>query len=261
MSKDLANFGDNAIASVTRGAGSQDSVGIEGRYDVTCYDKDGNIKWIDYIENVVTAIGKQDMFNFYFGATGTGGGTASGANYLGLVGYTGTSVSAGSFVIGSTYIITVVGTTSFTGIGASANTVGIVFIATGVGSGTGTANLIGTFSTADTMASHAGWIEVGLSNAPTYTGNRQSLNWSTASSTGTFPATNTTSKTVSAVNTFAITSSGTIGGCFINSGASASATKDTGTGTLYSAGAFSAGQKSVVNGDSLAVTYTTSATS
>ena len=51
------------------------------------------------------------------------------------------SVTAGSFVIGSTYTITSVGTTSFTSIGASANTVGISFTATGVGSGTGTATL------------------------------------------------------------------------------------------------------------------------
>jgi len=49
--------------------------------------------------------------------------------------------SAGSFVVGQTYTIVSVGTTSFTAIGASANTVGVVFTATGVGSGTGTANL------------------------------------------------------------------------------------------------------------------------
>lgn len=49
------------------------------------------------------------------------------------------TVTAGSFTIGNTYTIQTVGTTSFTAIGASANTVGITFIATGVGSGTGTA--------------------------------------------------------------------------------------------------------------------------
>jgi hypothetical protein len=51
-------------------------------------------------------------------------------------------VNAGSFVAGQYYIITSVGTTGFTGIGASANTVGIVFVATGAGSGTGTATQI-----------------------------------------------------------------------------------------------------------------------
>jgi hypothetical protein len=50
-----------------------------------------------------------------------------------------TTTTAGAFVIGNYYAIATVGTTSFTSIGASANTVGIVFKATGVGTGTGTA--------------------------------------------------------------------------------------------------------------------------
>ena len=49
------------------------------------------------------------------------------------------TVNAGSFVIGNSYTIVTVGTTSFMSIGASANTVGVSFTATGVGSGTGTA--------------------------------------------------------------------------------------------------------------------------
>lgn len=53
----------------------------------------------------------------------------------------GTDVTAGSFVAGLSYTIATVGTTDFTAIGASANTVGITFKATGVGSGTGTATL------------------------------------------------------------------------------------------------------------------------
>jgi len=259
MSNEQSNFGDSASASVTRGADHNETLGIQGWYDVKCYDSEGNLKWEDTIENVVTAIGKQSLFDFYFGATGTAGGTASGANYLGLLGYTGTLVTAGSFVVGSTYQIASVGTTNFTLIGAASNTVGVVFVATGVGSGTGTANLIGAFAAADTMSSHAGWVEVGLANAPTYTGNRQSINWTAATSTGTSP-TNVTSKTGGAI-TFAMTSSGSVGGCFINGGASASATKDTTTGVLYSAGAFTGGYKTVTNGDSLAVTYTTTATS
>jgi len=46
---------------------------------------------------------------------------------------------AGTFRVNSVYQIASVGTTSFTSIGASANTVGVQFTATGVGSGTGTA--------------------------------------------------------------------------------------------------------------------------
>lgn len=52
-----------------------------------------------------------------------------------------TAVTAGSFVAGLSYTIASVGTTDFTAIGASANTVGVTFKATGAGSGTGTATL------------------------------------------------------------------------------------------------------------------------
>jgi hypothetical protein len=48
-------------------------------------------------------------------------------------------ITAGSFVVGQVYTIVSVGTTNFTSIGASSNTIGVTFIATGVGSGTGTA--------------------------------------------------------------------------------------------------------------------------
>ena len=204
MSNELANFGDSASASVTRGAQHNETLGIQGWYDVKCFDSEGNLKWEDKAPNLVTAVGKQAFFDYYFGATGTAGGTASGTNYLGLCG--------------------------------------------------GTA----TYTAADTMASHT-WTEVGLANAPAYTGNRQSVNWTAASSTGSTPS-NVTSKTGAAL-TFAMTSSGTVNGCFINSGASASVTKDTTTGVLYSAGNFTGGSKTVASGDSLAITYTTTATS
>ena len=50
--------------------------------------------------------------------------------------------NAGSFVIGEEYKIVSVGSTDFTLIGASANTVGTTFTATGVGSGSGTASIV-----------------------------------------------------------------------------------------------------------------------
>jgi hypothetical protein len=56
---------------------------------------------------------------------------------------TGTTVTAGSFSVGSTYIIASLGTTDFTLIGAASNTVGVSFTATGVGVGTGTATVSG----------------------------------------------------------------------------------------------------------------------
>jgi hypothetical protein len=51
----------------------------------------------------------------------------------------GYTVTAGGFTVGQTYRILTIGNTDFTLIGASANTVGVHFIATGVGTGTGTA--------------------------------------------------------------------------------------------------------------------------
>ena len=70
-----------------------------------------------------------------FDVRNTLGVTISGGN---LVGALMTTATAGAFVIGRKYTILTVGTTSFTSIGASANTIGIAFTATGVGSGTGT---------------------------------------------------------------------------------------------------------------------------
>lgn len=70
-------------------------------------------------------------------------GTTSGTNDVTLQErykiITATTVSAGSFVVDDTYQIKTVGTTDFTAIGAASNTVGVVFVATGVGSGTGDA--------------------------------------------------------------------------------------------------------------------------
>ena len=80
--------------------------------------------------------------NFAAGpATLTGGATVVlvGIQTAITIASGGTTVAAGSFVVGKTYTILTVGTTDFTAIGATANTVGVAFIATGVGSGTGTA--------------------------------------------------------------------------------------------------------------------------
>jgi len=60
---------------------------------------------------------------------------------------TGDSVTAGLFVVNDYYRIEVIGTTDFTLIGATANTVGLIFKATGVGTGTGTAQEISPFVT------------------------------------------------------------------------------------------------------------------
>lgn len=99
----------------------------------------------------------------------------------------------------------------------------------------------------DTQASHASWTERGLANAPAYTGNRKDVVMGAAAA----------SVSTSPTQAFAITSSGTVDGCFINNGGSA--TKDDTTGVLFSAGDFSAA-KTVANLDTLNVTYTLTAT-
>jgi len=103
---------------------------------------------------------------------------------------------------------------------------------------------VGSANVADTQASHAGWLEVGLANAPAYSGNRPTPSFSSAAAS---------SKATSSAVSFSMTSTGTVAGCFINIGGSA--TKDSTTGTLFSAGDFSS-SKAVVNGDTIAVTYT-----
>lgn len=107
---------------------------------------------------------------------------------------------------------------------------------------------VGTAVVGDTQASHASWLEVGLANAPTYSGNRPTPSFSAASSGA---------KATSVAVVFSITGSGTIAGCFINIGGSS--TKDNTTGTLFSAGDFTAGSKTVTSGDTLSVTYTATA--
>jgi hypothetical protein len=56
----------------------------------------------------------------------------------------GAAVTAGAFVVGQAYEIISAGNTSFTAIGAESNTVGDYFVATGAGTGTGTAGPINT---------------------------------------------------------------------------------------------------------------------
>lgn len=102
----------------------------------------------------------------------------------------------------------------------------------------------GTKAAADTQASHAGWSEVGGANAPTYTGNRKAVTMGAASSQA----------SVSPQQTYAITSTGTVSGLFMNNGGSA--TKDDTTGVLVSAVNFTGGDEAVNNLDSLLVTYT-----
>ena len=109
----------------------------------------------------------------------------------------------------------------------------------------------GTAAYADTQASHSTWLEVGNTNAPTYSGTRKTPAFSAATSA------NPSVLSTSAAVVFSMTGSGTVAGAFINIGGSS--TIDSTTGTLFSAGDFTAGSKTVTSGDTINVTYTLSA--
>ena len=117
-----------------------------------------------------------------------------------------------------------------------------------------------TFSPTDTMTSHAGWTEFvnytvggsavrGTAVFATPTGNNN-----------TTPGSNIVTASAAAI-TYTITGAGgTVGGCFLVTGSGASATQSNTSGTLYSSGAFGTA-KITTAGDTVSVTYSTTATS
>lgn len=114
-----------------------------------------------------------------------------------------------------------------------------------------------TAAAADTMASHT-WTEftnytVGGSAV------RGTATFGSATSTGTTPSNITTS--TAAPVTYTITGAGgTIYGCFLVTGTGAVSTQSSTAGTLYSEGLFSTA-KTTTAGDTVTVTYSTTATS
>lgn len=115
-----------------------------------------------------------------------------------------------------------------------------------------------TFAAADTMSSHGGWTEftdytVGGSAV------RGTAVFASATSTGTTPSNVTTSAATPIVYTIT-GAGGTVGGCFLVTGSGASSTQGNTSGTLYSAGAFLVA-KITTAGDTVSVTYSTTATS
>jgi len=192
MTIDKISAADKCEASCSYNTAPSDTATIEGRYVAVCYDKDGNVKWEDTIENLVTTVGKNLTLDTILG------NSAAGAVVMGLKG-------------------------------------------------------VGTAAITDTQALHPTWNEVGLAFNPTYSGNRKTPVFSAAA----FVSGTTCTKSTSAASSYAITSTGTVAGCFINIGGSA--TIDNTTGTLFSAGDFSS-SKAVVSGDTIAVSYSCSLT-
>lgn len=191
MTNKVDKLVSNSNSGISLGHSSRDDVSTTGTFEIQCYDKAGNLKWLETIDNLVVNTGKNLMLDTIF----TGSGFTAVGPYMGLV-------------------------------GASPAP-----------------------NAADTMSSHGGWLEVGNAHAPSYTSPRPAPSWASASGG---------SKTTSPAVIFSITGDGTVGGCFIVTGSGATSTIDSTTGTLFSCGAFTGGNKTVSAGDQINVTYTLS---
>ena len=127
---------------------------------------------------------------------------------------------------------------------------------TTVGPFLGLINNSTTFAAADTMTSKT-WTEL-----TTYTVGGSAVRgtavFAASSSSGLTPS-NVTTSTATAI-TYTMTGSATVYGCFLVTGTGAVSTISSTAGTLYSEGNFSTA-KTVTSGDTVTVTYSTTATS
>lgn len=67
-------------ASLASVSGADDSIDPKGRYVARCFDAEGNLKWEDHYDNLVTDVGCKDMLDKYMAGSGY-----TAALYLGLI--------------------------------------------------------------------------------------------------------------------------------------------------------------------------------
>jgi hypothetical protein len=79
--KDYTNPTELNGAAVSSVSGLFENCAAEGHYHVECFDKDGNLKWADDIENVVCTDGKNAAFQAIFKAS-----AFTSTVYMGLIG-------------------------------------------------------------------------------------------------------------------------------------------------------------------------------
>ena len=88
---DCAMISDDVDAKVARGSAHRDSINLEGHYVFKCFDGNGNLKWEDEIDNLITTVGKNAILDSALAGSAY---TATGP-FMGLissVGYTGAPV-------------------------------------------------------------------------------------------------------------------------------------------------------------------------
>jgi hypothetical protein len=187
MFNEQAKSTDLVSSTVQKSKGVSEGLKGGGVFTVTCFDKDGNLKWEAKSPNLVVNVGLADMNTKYFS-----GSTYTAAWYISLYG------------------------------AASSNDP----------------------AAGDTMSSHAGWTEVTAYSQAT----RPAATFGTATTADPSVIDNSGSVAV-----FSINGTTTVGGAFLTS----DDTKGGTSGTLFSAADFEApGDRSVVNGDTVNVTYT-----
>jgi hypothetical protein len=175
--KEQGGFGDQASIVLNAGAQANETVGIEGFYEVKCHDKDGNLKWEESFPNLVNAVGKELMLDTLLKGTsytvvgpflglisgasptfGTGSDTqTSHAGWTEFVNYTvggsavrGTAVFASATSTGSTpsnVTTSAAAAITYTITGAG-GTVGGCFLVTGTGASSAQSNTGGVLYSA-----------------------------------------------------------------------------------------------------------------
>lgn len=86
MTIEKSTMSESVTANVAKKVGFDEAASAKGVFTVTCYDAEGNQKWVDIAPNLVVNVGVQDMNTKFFT-----GSTYTAAWYIGLV--NGTSAS------------------------------------------------------------------------------------------------------------------------------------------------------------------------
>jgi hypothetical protein len=85
-----ANANENQDAGVTRNGAFNEKANAHGIYHIICKDKDGNVKWEDTADNVVTTVGKNLALDTYLAGSAY---TVTGP-FIGLISSVGYSAVA-----------------------------------------------------------------------------------------------------------------------------------------------------------------------